>query len=95
MDSFSCDNLSIRSSNTIPLIVPYLLPRNHYFEIRYLHYRISVDNATLDEVTKMITDFNPNLTKFYPTLAIVITSITDYRVVKKYINYLEIFFTQL
>ena len=44
-----------------------------------------MDNTTLDEVTTMITDFNPNLTNFYPTLAVVITSI-DY-VVKEYINY--------
>ena len=34
-----------------------------------------MDTTTLDEVTTMITDFNPNLTKYYPTLAIVNTLI--------------------
>ena len=52
-----------------------------------------MDNATLDEVTTMMTDFNPNLTKFYPTLAVVITSILDDGEVKKFINCLEILFT--
>ena len=45
-----------------------------------------MDNTTLDEVTTMITDFNPNFTNFYPTLAVVITLILeDDWVVKKII----------
>ena len=68
------------------MIVPHTLLRDgfwRYYQI--VHYRIAVDNTTLDEVTTMITDFNPNLANFYPTLAVVITSIDD--VVKEYINY--------
>ena len=36
-----------------------------------------MDNTTLSEVTTIITDFNPNFTNFYPTLAVVITLILD------------------
>ena len=36
-----------------------------------------MDNTTLSEVTTMITDFNPNFTNFYPTLAVVNTLILD------------------
>ena len=81
--NFSCGNLPNSSSNnTVPLIVPYLLSRNNFHSTRRyhtFHYRKAVDNTTLDEVTTMITDFNPNLTKFYPTLAVVITLILDDR----------------
>ena len=64
------------------MIVPYLLLRNNFDSTRryhIFHYRKAVDNTTLDEVTTMITDFNSNLTKYYPTLAVVITLILDDR----------------
>ena len=66
------------------MIVPHIILHGLWRYFGIVHYRIAVDNTTLDEVTTMITDFNPNLTNFYPTLAVVITSIDV--LVKEYIN---------
>ena len=83
--SFNCDN---SPSNTLPSIVPYLLLRSNFHPtVRYhiiFHCRKAVDNTTLSEVTTRITGFNPNLTDFYPTLAVVTTLIMDDFRVKKY-----------
>ena len=88
--NFNCDDLPNSPSDTLPMIVPYFIPRIVLDTAIYhiLHYRKAVDNTTLDEVTTMITNFNPNLTKFHPTLAVVITSIFDSYTIKveKYIT---------
>lgn len=38
-----------------------------------LYYRATEDRATLDQVVEMITDVNPGLGDYQPTLAVIVT----------------------
>ena len=39
----------------------------------YIYYRATKDQDTLDRVVEMVTDVNPGLSAYWPTLAVIVT----------------------
>ena len=63
------DELPLNSDSPIPLVIP--LWAN--FRPLTISYRVTEDTHTLQQVTEMIADRNPELSSYQPSLAVVIT----------------------
>ena len=55
------------------LFIPLIVPLWANFRPLTISYRVTEDTDTLQQVTEMIADRNPELSSYQPSLAVVIT----------------------
>ena len=56
----------------VPLIAPIWIDLD-FENFGLLHYRVSQDPTTMERVKSLVTEVNPALSSYQPTLAVIVT----------------------